>query len=165
MAFIYEKREVVLGFKKDKPTVYVIAPVKQQQVTFDKLLDEVSNSCGVGRAVVKASVEGLIDRMLLFMEYGMSVKLGDFGTFKPTFNVKSQQSKEDLGADNVKRKKIIFTPGKRFKSMLSEVPVNTFEESDQIVSNGNGGSSGGNDTGGGNDDGGGDDGGFVDPAA
>lgn len=119
---------MVLNFKDEKPKVYVIAPVRQQQVTFEKLLDEIAGSCGVGRAQVKASVEGLLDRMTLFMEYGMSVKLGDFGSFKPTISVKAQTSAEDLCASNVRRRKINFTPGKRFKTMLSDLSISTMDE-------------------------------------
>ena len=158
MALIYEKRELVLNFKEDKPTVYRIAPVKQQQVTFEQLLNEVSNSCGVNRAQTKASIEALLDRMMLFMDYGMSVKLGDFGSFKPTINVKAQATVEDLGADNVVRRRIQFTPGKRFKTMLNGLSISTMGESANVVSNGN--SSGGNN--GGGDDGGGD---WQDPDA
>lgn len=150
MALIYEKRELVLNFKEDKPTVYRIAPVKQQQVTFEQLLNEVSNSCGVNRAQTKASIEALLDRMMLFMDYGMSVKLGDFGSFKPTINVKAQTNVEDLGADNVVRRRIQFTPGKRFKTMLNGLSISTMGESTNVVSNGNslGGNNGGGDDGG-----------------
>ncbi|MCD8166167.1 MAG: HU family DNA-binding protein [Bacteroides sp.] len=129
MGILYDKKEFVLSFKDDKPTMYRIAPIKQPQVPFEKLLDEVSSSCGVGRAQVKASVETLLDRMTLFMEYGMSVRLGDFGSFKPTIHVKSQTSVEDLGADNVKRKKILFRPGKRFKNMLDGLTVTALDGS------------------------------------
>jgi nucleoid DNA-binding protein len=92
MALICEKKEMVLGFMEEKPTVHVISPLKQQQVAFDKLSDETSSSCGVSRAQAKACTEALIDRMILFMEYGMSsVRLGDFGSFRPTVNVKSHR--------------------------------------------------------------------------
>lgn len=155
MALLYEKREITLNFKQDKPTVYRIAPAKQQQVTFDKLLDEVSNSCGVNRAQVKAAVEALIDRMTLFMDYGMSVKLGDFGSFKPTFNAKAQQTTDDLGADNVRRKKIVFYPGKRFKNMLEKLSVSTMEAGEYTRKDDSGNSGGGDDGGGG----------WVDPTA
>lgn len=129
MAIICKKKEIVLNFKLDKPKMYVIAPLRQQQVTFDKLLDEVSSSCGVGRAQVKASVEGLLDRMFLFMDYGMSVRLGDFGTFKPVINVWAQSNIEDVGASNVRKRKIKFTPGKRFKTMLSDMSIITMDDS------------------------------------
>lgn len=129
MGMLFDKKEFVLNFKDEKPTMYRIALVKLPQVPFEKLLDEVSSSCGVGRAQVKASIEGLLDRMTLFMEYGMSVKLGDFGTFKPTINVKSQKRVEDLGSDNIKKRKILFRPGKRFKNMLSDLSVTALDGS------------------------------------
>lgn len=128
MAIICEKREMILNFKEEKPKVYLIAPVPQQQVTYDKLLDEVASSCGVGRAQVKASVEGLLDRMGFFMDYGMSVRLGDFGIFKPMINVKAQTNPEDVGSGNVRRRKIKFTPGKRFKTMLNDLSILTKDD-------------------------------------
>lgn len=60
MAIVYEKQKITLGFKKDKPEVYRIKPVRQQPVTFDDLLNEVSNSCGVNRSQTKAVLEALI---------------------------------------------------------------------------------------------------------
>lgn len=50
MAMMYEKRETTLAFKDGKLTVYKLAPVRQQQVPFNALLDEVSTACGVNRA-------------------------------------------------------------------------------------------------------------------
>lgn len=129
MAIICEKKEIVLNFKKEKPTMYKISAVRQQQVSFEKLLDEVSSSCGVGRAPAKASVEALLDRMALFLDYGMSVKLGDFGTFKTVINVKSQENIEDVNAGTVTRKKIRFIPGKRFKTMLNDLSIMTMDDS------------------------------------
>lgn len=150
MAMMYEKRETTLSFKEDKPTVYKLAPVRQQQVPFDELLNEVSAACGVNRAQVKASVEALIDRMSMFMNYGMTVKLGEFGSFKPTFNSKSETTADALSADNVTRKKILFYPGKRFKTMLDNISVVSYGMDDNSQEGGNngGGDTGGNGEGG-----------------
>lgn len=123
MGIFVKIKEKTLSFNEKKPKVYVVASTKQQQVQFEKLLDEIAGSCGVGRAQVKASVEGLIDRMILFMEYGMTVKMGDFGTFRPTISSKAQKNVEDIDASSVRKKKIVFTPGKRFKNMLSDLTV------------------------------------------
>lgn len=146
MAIMCEKREKILNFMKDKPKVYVMTPMKAQQVPFDKLLDEVSSSCGVGRAQVKASVEALLDRMGLFMDYGMSVKLGDFGSFRPTISAKAQDSAEDVDASTIRRKKIVFTPGKRFKDMLSDMSITTMSDNVSAAKlPEGGGNTGGND--------------------
>lgn len=130
MAMIYEKREITLNFKEGKPKAYKLAPVKQQKVSFDKLLDEVSNSCGVNRSQSKAVIEALIDRMSMFMDFGMPVQLGEFGSFKPTMQSKAKENESDLTTADVKRLKILFYPGKRFKTMLANVSVMTFDGSD-----------------------------------
>ena len=78
MAMIIEKRAIKLGYKEGKPTVYKMAPTRQQNVSYEKLLDEVSNSCGVNRSQSKAVIEALIDRMTMFMDYGMGVQLAWF---------------------------------------------------------------------------------------
>ena len=96
MAIIVEKRAIKLGYKDDKPTMYKMAAVRQQKVTYEKLLDEVSNSCGVNRSQSKAVIEALIDRMTMFMDYGMGVQLGDFGTFQPGIMSKAKKTEEEV---------------------------------------------------------------------
>ncbi len=128
MAMIIEKRAIKLGYREDKPTMYKMAAVRQQNVSYEKLLDEVSNSCGVNRSQSKAVVEALIDRMTMFMDYGMGVQLGDFGTFKTTLQCKAKKTEEELSADDVKRLKIRYYPGKRFKNMLSQMSVSSFSD-------------------------------------
>jgi hypothetical protein len=76
--------------------------------------------------------------MTLFMEYGMPVKLGDFGTFRPTISVKSQKDVKDLGADNVRRRKILFRPGKRFKNMLNDLSISALDGNTKKASEGEG---------------------------
>lgn len=152
MAMIVEKRAIKLGYKEGKPTAYKLAATRQQNVTYEKLLDEVSNSCGVNRSQSKAVVEALIDRMTMFMDYGMGVQMGDFGTFKPAVQSKAKESEEELSTSDVKRLKIRFFPGKRFKNMLAQMSVTTFSddedapEADDTTSGGtsdSGGSDGG----------------------
>lgn len=150
MAFSYIKVETTLNFKKDKPTVYKIAQQTIPPVTFDQMVKDISEACGVNTTMSRAVVEGLINRLCHFMELGHAVKMGDFGTFKPVFTVKTQKSKEELGTDNVTSKKIRFYPGKRFKDMLkrtSLVSMNGTAGIDDDEGNTPGG--GGSDAGGG----------------
>ena len=153
MAMIVEKRAIRLGYKEDKPTVYKMAAVRQQKVTYDKLLDEVSNSCGVNRSQSKAVVEALIDRMTMFMDYGMGVQLGDFGTFQPTLQCKTKKTEEEVSSDDIRRLKIRYYPGKRFKNMLAQMSVTTFDDDDDApeaddTTSGGASDSGGSDGGG-----------------
>ena len=156
MAMIIEKRAIKLNYKKDKPTAYKMAAVRQQKVTYEKLLDEVSNSCGVNRSQSKAVVEALIDRMTMFMDYGMGVQLGDFGTFQPGITSKAKTNEEEVSSADVRRVKIRYYPGKRFKNMLANMSVTTFandDEEDEVVEDdtASGGSTDDGDDGGGQD--------------
>lgn len=130
MAMIIEKRAIKLNYRKEKPTVYKMAAVRQQKVTYDKLLDEVSNSCGVNRSQSKAVVEALIDRMTMFMDYGMGVQLGDFGTFQPGITCKAKKTEDEVSSDDIRRVKIRYYPGKRFKNMLAQISLTSFAEGD-----------------------------------
>lgn len=169
MSIIVQKRKMVLHYKDEKPTVYALATVAQQKVPFEKLLDEVASSCGVSRSQSKAVVEALIDRMSMFIDYGMTVQMGDFGTFKPVVTFKAIDDKEKLSTNDVKRRKLMFRPGKRFKNVLNSISLQTDDDDDEEESGGkhNGGgtnnsgtnSGGGTNNGGGKDSGGGNNGG------
>ena len=127
MALIYEVRKQVLGFKEDKPTVYKVAAVRQQKVDFAKLVKEVSDSCGVHRTQSKAVVEALIDRLIHYMDFGMAVQLAEFGTFKPVIRTKAKKTAEEVSVDNILTRTIRFYPGKRMKTMLDELSIQTLD--------------------------------------
>lgn len=67
--------------------------------------------------------------MISFLEEGFSVKLGEFGSFRPSIQAKSQDSEEEVDADTVSRVKIIFAPGSKFQQMLNNVSVESFTSS------------------------------------
>lgn len=117
----------MLGFKEDKPTVYKVAAVRQQKVDFTKLVKEVSDSCGVHRTQSKAVVEALIDRLIHYMDFGMAVQLAEFGTFKPVIRTKAKKTAEEVSVDNILTRAIRFYPGKRMKTMLDELSIQTLD--------------------------------------
>lgn len=94
----------------------------------------------IPEGAVKHVIDALIDALNTNLNKGLSVQLGDFGCFRPGMNCKSQKEEKDVDADTVRRVKIVFTPGYKFKDMLDNVSIYKTE--------GNGGTSSGN--GGGN---------------
>lgn len=127
MALIYEVKKTTLNFKKEKPVVYKVAAVRQQTVSFDALVKEVASSCGVHRTQTKAVVEGLLDRLVHYMDLGMPVRLEEFGTFKPSIQTKVKETAKEVDASNVVRRVVRFYPGKRMKEMLENLSIQTFE--------------------------------------
>lgn len=123
MAIKYEVKKVVFGFDKTKTEKYVAQTKVLGMVGFKSLCEEVQKVSMAPRGVVKMVIDGLIDTLNMDLDKGYSVQLGDFGCFRPGLNAKSQAGVNDVDANTVYRRKIIFTPGSYFKNMLGKANV------------------------------------------
>ena len=89
------------------------------------------------------------------MQQGHGVKLGDFGILKPSFSAASSTKSEEANASSIKRKKILFRPGKRLTEFIENLPITSIssrdEETEEVIPEPEpgGGSDGGGEDGGG----------------
>lgn len=153
MAFRLEKKAITLHYKKEKPVVQKLALVREQTVKYKQLVKNIAANTGIRKGEVEDVLDGLVTQMTQMMQMGHPVQLGVLGTFKPTVNTKCAKDGEELSADNIIRRKILFYPGEAFKEMLADMEIET--ESDSEEDDASDAPSGGGST----DDGGGDDGG------
>lgn len=123
MAIKYEVKKKVFGFDKTNTERFVAQTKVLGMVEFSKLCEEVQKISMAPRGVVKMVIDGLIDTLNMDLDKGYSVQLGDFGCFRPGLNAKSQTGVDDVDANTVYRRKIIFYPGSYFKNMLSKATV------------------------------------------
>lgn len=146
MSLRYKKKKIVLCFdKENKVEKYVAANVLAGSLNYKKLCDEVNQRTGIHRSMVDVVLKGLQDTMVSFLEEGFSVKLDEFGSFRPAINAESQDKEDDVNAHTIIRRKIVFTPGSKFKAMLGGASVELFGDGATITEDGdNGGLSGGN---------------------
>lgn len=128
MGIQYRKTKMVLNFRKDKPVVYKIAQVGMPVITFKQLVNECSVSCGVNSSQTKAVIDALLNRLVHYMEIGHLVKMGEFGSFKPTFRSKTTRSIDDADVNTVTKKLIRFYPGKDFRDMLNDLTIENAAE-------------------------------------
>lgn len=127
MALKYVVKKTVFGFDQTKTPKYVARPLLAGTVNYPALCDQVTKVGMAPRGIVKMVTDGLIDAIRWNLENHLSVKLGDFGTFRPAFGCKSQENEKDVNAESLRHRKIIFTPGAYFKDMLSDVSIQKFE--------------------------------------
>jgi predicted histone-like DNA-binding protein len=123
MGIQYRKTKITLNYREEKPQVYKLQQLTYPAVTFAQLVGECSSSCGVNPAQTKAVIDALVNRLVHYMEIGHGVKMGDFGSFKPTFTCKSAPTLEETTIETIKVKKVQFYPGKAFKQMLKDMSV------------------------------------------
>lgn len=160
MGLKYKKKKITLCFdKENKVEKYVASNVLVGSINYSKLCDEVNQRTGIHRAMVDVVLKGVQDTMVSFIEEGFSVKLGEFGSFRPAINAESQDSVEAVSANTIIRRKIVFSPGSAFKEMLGSASIELFGD-DTTTNGGNG-----NKPDAGGDSSGGDSGEAPDPAA
>ena len=123
MALEYVITKRVFGFDNTKSVKYVPKSVTSGSVEFEKLCEKVARLCGVHRKIVDLVITGATDEMADMLDDGKSVRLGDFGLFRPTITGKSADNEEDVTASNIVRRRIVFTPGKIFQSTLDNMSV------------------------------------------
>lgn len=123
MAIKYVVKKRVFGFDKTKTEKYVAQNFLTNTVDARDLCKEISMFGMIPEGAVKHVLDALIDALNNNLNKGISVQLGDFGCFRPGINCKSQDSAEAVDASTIKRLKIIFTPGYKFKDMLSRASI------------------------------------------
>lgn len=157
MALEYVVTKRVFGFDDTKSVKYVPKSVTSGSVEFEKLCEKVARLCGIHRKIVDLVITGATDEMADMLDDGKSVRLGDFGLFRPTITGKSADNEEDVTANNIVRRRIVFTPGKIFQSTLDNMSVTRAVTPDTDWtdnSSGTGNSSGSNGSGSGSSEGG-----------
>jgi predicted histone-like DNA-binding protein len=139
MGLQYRKAKVVLNYRETKPQMYKLVQLTYPAVTSEQLIAECANSCGVNPAQTKAVIDALVDRIAHYMEIGHGVKMGHFGSFKPVFTSKVAETLEETTPETIRKKKIMFFPGKIFKDMLQELSISSAGEAIDVKDETSGG--------------------------
>lgn len=114
----YRINKSTLRLQGEDTIVYykVITPV--DPVTLEQVVDEISGVCTLTRADIKAGLAAMETAILKHLRNGSSVRLDDFGTFRPTISGKSQPSIEALHAQNHMRLRVRFRPSRWLKESI-----------------------------------------------
>lgn len=143
MAFRYVVRKRTFGFDKTNTEKYVARAFSVADIDYDTLCDQITKQGLIPRGIVKSVMDGLIDAICTYMSVGATVRMGDFGSFRPGLNSKAQIAEEDVTANVIYRQKMIFTPGKLLKNMLADTGIRAITTIPEDTTDGtNGGSSG-----------------------
>ena len=129
MALKYVVKKTVFGFDQTKTEKYVARPLLAGTVNYPELYEQAAKRCmGVSNSVIRMVIYDLIKVLEWNLLNHMSVKLDDFGTFRPGLGCKPQSEEKDVNADVLCRRKIIFTTSGNFKRILDNASVRKSEK-------------------------------------
>ena len=129
MALKYVVKKTVFGFDQTRTEKYVACPLLAGTVNYPELYEQAAKRCmGVSNSVIRMVIDDLIEVLEWNLLNHMSVKLDDFGTFRPGLGCKPQSEEKDVNTDVLCRRKIIFTTSGNFKRILDNASVRKSEK-------------------------------------
>ena len=93
-----------------------VAPVSP--VYLDDIATRISQNCTVTEHDVKAVISALQEQVIHYLSEGHSIRLGDLGSFRPTLNVYTCDTAEEVSAASIKHVRTRFTPGSRLVAAM-----------------------------------------------
>lgn len=154
MAFIYnvtERKNTIPNAKM--PRVAVATSRMMGVVPLHQIAKSISLRSTVHRADVNAVLTVLPEVVMEYLAHGLSVRLGELGSFSLRFRSKAAASVKDFTSDHIKRVHIRYTPSTLMLAEMEQVPIRSFaslaaEEKSKEEQPEEGGNTGGDETGG-----------------
>ena len=109
-------------------------------VLFEDVIEEVSDSSGVGSASVKAVVDRMNVVLIRHLKNGRRVCMGDLGIFRFTFGSEGVADMKSFDTGMIREPRVCFFPGKALRIAKSRV---SFERLVQPTNDTEGGNQGG----------------------
>jgi predicted histone-like DNA-binding protein len=109
----------------EQPKKSYASPVNAGKLTVKDFAKEIAGRSSLTRGDVENVLNNFLDELPTFLKLGLSVQLGDFGTFRLTISSEGATEEEAFTAANIKGVKIVFTPSVALKNELKTAP---FEE-------------------------------------
>lgn len=129
---LIERKDMSKGASEDAKLFYAQS-INNGYVPFDELCQEISDMCTLTSADVKA----VLDRMNYVLDKnlraGRIVQFGEIGNFRMAVGSSGSITKEDFKMSQVRKPKIIFTPGKKLQQAREN---STFEQLQAVAEEG-----------------------------
>lgn len=102
-------------------SLYMIRPITYSRIDKNTLLNRAADNTQVKKSDIYESMDAVSREFRNFLCNGHSVEFPDLGTFRIGIQAKASETLEQINAEQVYRRKIIFTPSSLLKQMLNSV--------------------------------------------
>ncbi|MDR3245592.1 MAG: HU family DNA-binding protein [Prevotellaceae bacterium] len=107
------------------PKKWFASPVNAGTLTLKEFAEKIAGRSSLTKGDILNVLSNFLDEIPLYLEIGMSVQLGDFGTLRLSLASEGVENPDDFTVANITGVKIIFTPSSDLKKALSNIK---FEE-------------------------------------
>lgn len=103
------------------PQKFYAKAVGNGRTDLKRLAKMVAMQCTVNRADCLAVLAALEDNIILELQEGRIVQLGDLGTFQLGVSSKGSDTSDEVNSSSVTKARLNFRPGEELKKMLSNL--------------------------------------------
>ena len=115
------------------PTKVYAQTVNNGYVQFAELCEDIAETCTLTSADVKAVLDRMNYMLHKSLKAGRIVQLGEFGNFRMALGSSGSLTKKDFSSDQIRKPKIVFTPGKALQTTRS---ITLFEKNSEPKTDG-----------------------------
>lgn len=109
-------RKQYVGFKGRD--MYVAHTLPATKIDVEDMIRLAAEDSGMTESMVAASFYALSKQFEQMLMNGHTLQCGVFGTFRTSFSCRAAETKEEMSAQNIHRRRIIYTPSQRLKRCL-----------------------------------------------
>jgi len=106
--------------KPDAAKKWYANAVNTGTITLRTLSKDIAGRSSLTVGDVSNVIENLIERLPQYLVEGNSIKLGNLGTFRLSLSSEGIAKKEDFTGKQIKKAKVLFTPGTEIKNTLAQ---------------------------------------------
>lgn len=121
MAIKYKVVQKGLPGKSGSEKKFYASAKTSGEKTLAALTRDIEKVSGQSSSDVKVVINSLVDIIQKSLSDGQAVRLGDLGSFRVSISSEGKSSEKEVNAKSIKNSKIVFTPGKSLKTMLSDL--------------------------------------------
>lgn len=128
MAISYKVRKQVFKTNGTKQTMYFAAPVSNGETSIEQLQKLIAKISAVSEGDVRSVLLTLTQLLAIELASGRRVSLGDLGRMRIGLRSKAAQGAEEFKAQDIRRFRVIFTPGALIREELRGASVQRLSE-------------------------------------
>ena len=98
--------------------MYVAHTLPGAKINMDEMIRLAAEDSGMSEAMVAASFYALSKQFEEMLMNGHTLQCGVFGTFRTSFSCKATEDIKEMSAENISRRRIIYTASARVKRAL-----------------------------------------------
>jgi len=103
------------------PKKFYARIIHSDEITLEDLSADIAHSSSLTDADVYAVLQSLVREIPRNISQGNIVRLGNLGSFRLSCSSEGSETADEVTANNITRRRLLFNPGKRISSQMSDL--------------------------------------------